>query len=1034
MTLARLSVQRPVLATMVILAFVVLGYFSYQRLVVDLFPEVDFPVVTVTTPYPGAGPEEVESEVTEEIEDAVSTISGIKEIQSTSLEGLSQVIIEFELEEDVDLKAIEVKDEVEKIRNVLPDDVELPVIAKFDVSAIPIMNLAMAGPRPLEEIYELADQVVKEELSRVPGVGSVDIVGGREREIQVAVSRDRLKAFGLSITDVVSAVARENLNVPAGRITEQDREYTVRLLGEFTDLGPLRELRLGVQDRRVVRLGEVARILDGFKEQREWARFNREPGVGLTIQKRGDANTVETADGVFATLDELRERLPPGITISVAQDRSDFIRASIQEVLRNIFIGALLTAVLLFLFLHSWQGTVIAAVAMPTSIVASFILIDFAGFTVNVMTLLALGVSIGILVTNAIVVLESIVANLEQGKGPSAAAIEGTGEVAVAVVASTATNVVVFTPIAFMSGIVGRFFLQFGLTVVFATLFSLVVSFTLVPMLASKILRQGEAGGRVGHASRVFGQWWDARYARLEGAYARALDWVTDHRLLTVLGGGLLLVGSMVLFRFIGGAFIPQSDQGLITVTAQMPPGTPLERTDGALKELEEIVRAEVPEVRSVLATVGGGGGFGSGPRGVEDGQLLVRLVPLEERDRGLQEVINALRPALAGIPDAQIQTQVLGFGDEKDIVVEVTGPGLDQINQIADELVGAMQTIPGLVDIDTSYEPGKPEIAFYPDRHRLAEYGLTAGDVAGILRTSIEGAEASTFREAGEEYDIRVRLTEEDRARLDDVSLIAVKDLSGQDGQLIPLTQLGRLDLRTGPGEILRMDKERLVVVDANIGQGNLTEKVAQLGRAVERMEIPTGYQVQFGGQFEDRAEAFAQILQALLLAIILTYMVLASILESYIHPFTIMVTLPLGLVGASLALFLTARDIDLFAMMALVMLVGIVVNNAILILDYANILRNRGLPVREALLQSARTRLRPILMANLAIAIGMLPQTFGGAGSAFRVSMAVVSMGGVLVSAVFTLFLIPAVYLMFDRWTLRARRERGSYYAEQE
>ncbi len=1016
MILARVSIKRPVLMTMVIMGFVVLGLFSYKRLVIDLFPKVEFPIVTVTTIYPGASSSEIETQVTEKIEDAVSTISNVKKIESICQENLSQIIIEFEIGVNVDLAAIEVKDKVDAIRRDLPDDAEDPSIIKFDVNAIPIIDLAVSSPRPLEEVYKLTDDVIREELTRIDGVASIDIVGGREREIQIALDRLKLEAYGLSVLDVVRSIASENLSLPSGRITEDRKEYTVRLLGEFKHWTDFQYLEIETKDKGTIALGRLGRIQDGFEEVRDAARLNGKNAVGVTIQKRSDANTVLASAGIKETIAKLQQTLPDDVEIRIARDRALFIEDSVKDVLQNIVIGILLTAALLYLFLHNIRATIIAAVAMPASIIPTFLLIDFAGFTINIMTLMALGVSIGVLVTNALVVLENIMRHLQLGETPEDAAEIGTREISVAVIASTATNVVVFTPIAFMSGIVGQFFIQFALTVVFSTLFSLLISFTLTPMMAAKMLRQKVKKEESRNLLTKFGDLWDRGYRDLEAYYRIALSWSMRHPFVTSFLVFLVFAYSLFLFRYIGGEFIPKSDQGFFAVEIELAPGTPLPQTERVFAAVERSLK-EIPEINTLLTTIGGEG------KGVNEGSVLVQLVNDEQRQRSIFEVMDAVRPRLVFIPDAEIQVAIPGAigSQEGDIVVEVTGPELDQIEQIARELEEGMRHMEGLVDVHTTIEHGKPEIVFLPNRKRLADYNIPLSHVAGILRTSFEGQVASVYRESGEEYDVRVKLREDQRDYATDATQLVIR----HKDFIIPITELGEVRFQQGKSEILRRDKQRLVRVAANVARGSMTDYVERITERVEQMDLPPGYNIGFGGQEEDRRESFAQILQALFLAIILTYMILAAILESYIHPFTIMVTLPLGLVGASFGLFLAAKSINLFSLMAIVMLVGIVVNNAILILDYTQLLRSRGMNIRDALLEAAPTRLRPILMANLAIALGMLPQSLSGSGSEFRTAMAVVTMGGVLVSAVFTLFIIPVAYIAFDRLSRKSFNE---------
>ncbi len=999
---------------MIVLAFVVLGFFSWRRLVIDLFPEIEFPYVTVTTLYPGAGPGEVETQITKRIEDEVSTISNVKSLDSISRENFSFVILEFELGVDADIVAIEVKDKVDAIRMEFPEDAELPIIAKFDIDAFPILELAISSQRSLDEVFQTTKNVIKDHLSRVSGVASIDIIGGREREIQVAVDKSLLKAYGLSLPVIVGSIAAENVNIPTGRITEERKEYTLRLLGEFESLDELRKIRIPLENGSIP-LESVAEIIDGFKDQRDLARFDGKTSVSVQIQKRSGANTVEVTDGIYAAVKELSNILPGDYQISVAQDRASFIKDAVRDVTQNIFIGILLTSFLLYLFLHSIRVTAVAAIAMPTSVIATFLLIDFAGFTLNIMTLMALGITVGILVTNSIVVLENIIRHIRMGKKPEDAAVEGTTEIALAVVASTLTNIVVFTPIAFMSGIVGRFFYQFGLTVVFATLFSLLVSFTLTPLLASRFLASAKAAGADEQREKQrgffkrFAAAWDRFYNALAMLYQGSLAWALGHRKWVIIGATLLLFFSVFLLGKVGGEFMPTRDDGYVTVALEMPAGSTLNETNDVLNEIEEILRRE-PETVSILASVGGVN------KGVEDGTVILKIIDKSKRDKGILDYANYLRTKLASIPDAKVRVTAGSEGrggDEGDISLELTGPDFNVLKRLGDEVFDSVATVRGLSGLSSSIEAEKPEIVFIPDRKELDRFGVSSAAVAMALRTGYEGEVASLYREHDDEFDIRVRYRESERRHR--ASFYATEVRAGEND--VPLPQIGRIVQATSQREILRKDRQRLVRVDADVASGTLNELVGEIQGKLNNVELPAGYRITYGGLYEFQQESFASIFTALFLAIVLTYMMLAAILESFIHPFTVMMTLPLGLVGMGFALFLTGQTINIFSLMALVMLVGIVVNNAILLLDYTSVLRAKGKTRKEALLEACPVRLRPIIIANLAIAIGMLPQAMGGAGSEFRAVMAIVTIGGVLVSAVFTLYVIPVIYDIFDR-----------------
>jgi HAE1 family hydrophobic/amphiphilic exporter-1 len=989
--------------------------------VTELIPSINFPVIVVTTIYPGAAPGEVETQVTKKIEDEVATLASIEELTSTSMESMSQVIVQFELETDEDQDAIDVKDKVDAISGELPEDAEDPVITKFDIAGEAVVELAVTGDRPLSEIYGFVDKLVKEPLSRIAGVSEVEIIGTQERQIQVAVHPELLRAYGLTLNDVLGILAASNLNVPVGHITRGAGELNVRMVGEVRDPAELAEFRLNLPLGGTIPLSEVADVFDTTEEVRETSTWNGREAITLAVKKRSDGNTVEVADGVFAALDDIRAALPSDLSVELVQESASFVRASRSDVLTNIAIGIVLTGLLLFLFLHDWRQTVIAAVAMPVSVIASFMLMDQFGFTLNVMSLMALGISIGTLVTNSIVVLENISRLVEEGIEPQEAAARGTGEVAVAVLASTLTNLVVFTPIAFMSGIIGQFFMQFGLTVVFATIFSLVVSFTMVPMLAGRLIKPG-AG--LGHGTDLISRSikvWDAGYDAMEASYRSALDFCLRRRWVPMLGTFIIFFLALQLFGLLGGGFMPDVDAAKLQVSIELPAGTSLARTTAVANRLAEDIRQE-PEVEGVLVKVGGE------QRGIEDADIFVRLNDKAEREASVLEVMNRLRPRLAEVPDGKITIYNLGGGSnvESDLVLEILGSNPEAVTALGEQVYAIVRDIPGLVEVHTSDEAGKPEIQVSPRRQELADQGMMTAQVGSILRTAYEGDDAGVYREAGEEYDVVLKFAEEART---DSGYLQDLPVATPGGATVPLAELVTLESGIGDPTILHSEKQRLVEISANIATGSLTQVRTLIDAELAKLTIPDGAMVKYGGDAEMQDESFAAIFEALILAIILIYIVMAGILESFVHPLTVMVTLPLSLIGMAVSLFLLGGGINIMSLMALVMMVGIVVNNAILMLDYVGQLRAKGMSIREALLEGCPTKLRAIVIANLAIAVGMIPQlVLGGSGSEFREPMAVVQIGGVLISAIFTLFVVPVVYTMMDRLTLAGRKERLS------
>ncbi len=1018
MNLLRTMVERPVLTTMIVAVLVVMGAYSYSHLAVELMPSIDFPVVVVSTVYPGAAPGEVENQVTRKLEDQIATLANIEDLLSYSRENLSQVIVQFTLETDQNQAAIDVKDKVDAIRAQLPDGAEDPVITKFDLGGMPVVDLALSGPRSLRDLYRVADEQVKDRLSRVDGVAAVEIIGGQEREIRVAVAPERLRPYGLTLLDVLRALAAGNVNVPVGYITTGASEVNLRLRGEVADPAELGRIRLNLRGGGTIPLSEVADIRDDAEQLRQRSSYGGEPVISLSVLRRSDGNTVTVVDGVLAAIDELQATLDPDLRLAVVQELGTFVRSSVQDTLGNIGLGILLTGLLLFLFLHDWRLTVIAAVAMPVSVVAAFMLIEASGFTINVMTLMALGICIGTLVTNSIVILENVARLVHQGVEARTAATRGTAEVAIAVLASTLTNVVVFTPIAFMSGIVGRVFLQFGLTVVFATIFSLVVSFTLVPMLAARLVQPGKGigkGGGQGAVARA-AMAWNRGYQRLEAAYRRGLAHCLAHRWQPLLVALLVLIGSLTLLRWVGGEFMPQLDAAKVQVSLEFPAGMSLDRA-ATVADLLAADLAHEPEVTGVLVKIGGES------RGIEDADILLTLVDKNDRAMGLDAFIERIRPRLALVPDAEVSVyQVGGVGAvEADLVLDVVGDHAEALAQAGDLVLGIVRAVPGLVDVRTTLRPGKPVIHVEPRREHLAAHGLTAAEVGRILRTAYEGEAAGVFREAGKESDVVVKLT--DQARQDPRVLLDLP-LATPAGRTIPLSDVMTLSERAGDATILRTDKQRLVQISANIGSGTLSEKRALIDARLANEPLPAGVRVQYSGYAEHQDESFRAIFEALILAIVLLYIVMAAILESFVHPLTVMITLPLSLIGMALALFFSGQSINIFSLMALVMMVGIVVNNAILMLDQTAQERARGATIRDALLTACPMKLRPIIMANLAIAVGMVPQALGtGPGSEIRVPMAAVQIGGVVVSTVFTLFVVPVVYTLLDRLSFAAR-----------
>ncbi|MBD3317606.1 MAG: hypothetical protein GF344_17595 [Chitinivibrionales bacterium] len=1023
MNIPRLSIHRPLMMIMVIVALALFGTVSFFGLPVDLMPEMDLPFITVQCIYPGAGPEEIETNVSEPIEDQMTTISGLKNMTSYCMEGVMVMVLEFKSEMDVDMVAIDVKDKVDAILYELPPDMEKPIIGKFDPNDEPIVSLSLMGDIDPKTLRQQADRNLKDRIARLEGVAKVDVTGGREREIVVDLQRDKLGAHGLSVINVFPLIVAQSANFPAGHVTGDYREYTVRVEGEFESLDQIARIKIPVMKmgrkpiEYTVELQDIATITDSHKEIRELARFNRSPAVQIDIRKRPDANTVAVADRIVELVNELNQTLPPGLELAIAQDRSEFIRNSVADTYLNMAIGIFLTSLILLIFLGDWRLTLIAVITMPASVIIAFTGMSVMGFSLNIVTLMALSISVGILVTNAIVVLENIVRHRNVGQKPFRAAETGTNEILLAVLASTLTNLAVFIPIATTGGITGNIFRALGLTIVFATLASLLLSFTLTPMMASRLLREHKGKRTKKSAS-------DAVMRKLEKGYGTVLSMLVHNRLARIG----IIIGTVVFFfvtmgaltPHIGQEFMTQGDEGYIQVNVELPPGTPLSVTDSTVAIIEDRLR-RTPEVHKIAATIGGGAsGINSG---VNLASLVVELKPESERTKSTAQVVQELRPELADLPDAILiisESSAMASGaSESDIQVEVVGENMDEVLALADSVETLMATrVSGLTDINSSWKGAKPEIKLIPNRERLEHYGLsmsnqiTVQTIGGLLRFTLTGNDQATFREGGEEYPIRVRLDPTDRNTIEEIENLPVPTMKG----MVPVKAIADVVYESGASTITRKNRQRMITVNANVAEGTSGGKVAEIRALTENIQTKPGYSIGFGGDQEMMEESFGELMIAGGLAIALTYMLLVALLESLLMALVIWLTLPLGLIGVVWALFLTGNSFSMMANMSIIMLIGIVVNNAILLIDYARQERlHRGLTAVDAIVSAGKTKLKAIIMMNLAIVVAMIPQALAlGSGGEFRAPFAITAIGGILVSTALTLFVIPVLYVV--------------------
>ena len=1026
MRLVSMSVARPVLVTMLMLALGGIGLFCYTQLPRELFPEIEFPVVTVVTRYEGAGPEEVEQLIVKELEDEISTVEGIKHLRSISQQGMGLLIAEFYLETDVDVAAADVRAKVNLVRPLLPESADDPIVQKFDFSAQPVMQLAVSARRSLREVFRTADRRIKDRIATVPGVASVTILGGEEREIHVLTDQQRLRAHGLSITDVAASVAAANLETPGGQIQQNSREYTVRLRGKFTSLEELRNLRLTLPSGRPIYLRDVAEVRDAFKDIRDKVRADGKTCVGMSVQKRSDGNTVSIDADVREQIAVLGKTLPADYAITVQEESASWITSSIGNVFSNMRVGIVLTAITLFLFLHSLRSVAIVSLTMPISVVATFTIMYLSGLTMNLMSMMGMAMIIGILVDNSVLVLENVVRHLHMGQGPKEAAVTGTSEIAIAVASTTMTNIVIFVPIAFMGGVIGQFFKDLGLTATFATVVSLLVSFTLAPMLASRLLTKQNTEPMGTGLLGKFGRWFDGGFEGVRGTYLGALRWCLRHRIWSLVIVAGLFFSSLQLGQFIGGEFITSMDQGKFIVTIEMPTGTRLEETDAAVARLEGVLRDEavLPELVSTYATIGQvmGSGVGGSSQSVNIAQINVTLVDKLDREESTEEVMDRLRPVLAGagVPGAHIKLLESGGGGEGEVPIqlEITGDRIERVRAFMEEAVAVIsdpERVPGAVDVDTNYRSGQPEVRIIPDREKCQDADLDVRYLASVVNASFDGLIVSEYRDGAYDYDIRVRNAEESRGTVEDVRELTVMN---RQGKLIPLPQVAQVVTTTGPSQLFRKDRQSMITVTADVSgraQGDVAKTIEE--QMVPLLAKYPDCGIFFAGEVEQMRESFGRLGVAMVMSLCLTYMLLAALLESFVEPFMIMAALPLSLIGVLVALFLTAGTFSIFSIMSMVILIGLVINNAIIVLNYVNILRAKGKERNEAIVEAGSIRLRPMVMTNLTTIVALIPLALGlGWGGEMMSPMAMVQIGGLIAGGWIGLLIVPVIYTLYD------------------
>ena len=1051
MWFTQVSLKNPVFATMVMLAFVVLGVFSYQRLKVDQFPDIDFPIVVVAADYPGASPEIVESEVTKKIEEAVNSIAGINALTSRSFEGSSLVIIEFQLSIDGRKAAEDVREKVSGVRPLLRDEVKEPRVLRFDPASRPVWSLAVlpdttqGGPqRSAVELSSWAEQTLKKRLENVRGVGAVNLVGATKREINIYLNPQALEAFGISPEQVAQAVRTENQDLPLGAIRSLAQERVVQIDARMQRPEDFGRIIVARKNGVPVRVEQLARVQDGAQEVESLALYNGQRTLLLSVQKAQGENTIEVVEGLVKAVEALRSELPPGIRLETIGDSARPIRVAVENVRQTLIEGALLTVLIVFLFLNSWRSTVITGLTLPISIIGTFLFMNLFGFTVNMITLMALSLCVGLLIDDAIVVRENIVRHVQMGKGSYQAAMDGTQEIGLAVLATTLSIVAVFLPFGFMGGIIGKFFHEFGITIVAAVLISMFVSFTLDPMLSSiwhdpTIHAHGQRTEPVTFYDKTIGRvtgWFDRATDALAEGYQGILRWSLVHKLSTLGIALAIFVLSVFMVPLLGTEFVPKADFSETTVNFYTPVGSSLEATEAKARQVEGILR-EFPEVRYTLSTINTGSA-----QGKMYASIYVRLVDRKDRSRSVDAMSGVLRERLKQVPGITVTHVGLldPVGGQKQVEFSLQGPDLQELERLTRIVNEKIRDIPGLVDLDTSAKPDKPVIALDVQRDAASDLGVSVAQLAASLRTLVAGTTVGNWRAPDDQtYDVNVRLAPEARTTPQDLERLPFA-LTAADGstRIVRLNQVARVTESTGANQINRRDLTREVAVTANVADRSAGEVSNDIKKALDSVVFPPGYRYQFGGSTKNMAESFGYAISALVLAIVFIYMILASQFKSFLQPLALMTALPLTLIGVVLALLIFGSALSMFSVIGIVMLMGLVTKNAILLVDFAIRARQQhvgdsgqlvaGLPRAEALLLAARVRLRPILMTTLAMIFGMVPLAFAlSEGSEQRAPMGQAVIGGVVTSSLLTLVVVPVVYCYMDdlaRWVLRRFR----------
>jgi HAE1 family hydrophobic/amphiphilic exporter-1 len=1029
MKMTKVAIKRGVTFFMIYLIAVGFGLFSLSRLNVDLYPKLDFPVLAIITQYTGVGPFDIETVITRPIEETVAPVENIKKVTSTTTQGLSLVMLEFEWGTDMNQAEIDVRNNLEFIRDALPDDISQPMVFAFDPSAQPILYFAVTSNlHGQAELRRISEDDIEPRIERIPGVAASFTMGGMRREIKILADPTRLRAHNVSIQQLTTALQMNNIQLPSGWVDNAQQEFTLQTAGEYASLEQIENTSVSVKNGSVIRIKDVAKVVDGFAEQRQKVWNNNQPAVMLIVQKQSDANSVTVSREVLKQVERIEAELPKGVELKTVIDLSTFITRSMSN-LGNTAVQAIgLTFLVLLFFLRNIRSSLIVAVSIPISLIVTFAVMDQAGLTLNIISMAGLALAVGMLVDNSIVVLESIFRHREEGAEIREAANNGASEVAMAITASTLTTLAVFLPVLFVPGLAGELFNDMVVTIVFSLSVSLLVALTLVPLLASRFLffkQKAKQKNIVNKIGEQVGKW----LTNLQSFYSGVLGWSLTHRKTVLFSALGLFILSVVLVANMGGEFLPENDMGFIAVAVDRSPGTSLEAMEKSMHELNSIIMENVPELENVYTNFGQGEGIMAmfSSQASSEGDVTMRLKNLSDRNRDIFQIQDNLREKFKNLPDVKASFEDRGnaamFGTGADIMVEIYGHDLDIGEALALQIEEKVKPIKGIVNVESSFKESAPELLVTLDRQRIADLGLNTSQIGQTVSTSILGTVASRFREGGDEFDIRVQLDKASRTSKTDVENILITTPLGKQ---IPLRALAAVDYSKAPKEILREDQERMVSVNISISGRDLQSVTRDVRNSIREVPIPTDFRVEIGGTAEEQQESFMYLGLAFLVAIILTYMVMASQFESYLDPFIIMFTIPLSFIGVAFALLITGTDLSVMALIGMVMLVGIVVNNGIVLVDYINQLRDRGRELFEAIKEGGLIRMRPVLMTALTTILAMFPLSLGlGESGQSWAPMARAVMGGLTVATALTLIVVPVIYAIVETVSEKVRRK---------